>query len=60
MLEVKNIFTGENVEFKNSTELKEFLKMQNPTIMKQYKQELESKADIRIVGIGSDVKVLKK
>jgi hypothetical protein len=61
MLTLKNCFTGENVEFENSTELKEFLSFANPTALKSYKSQLETlQPDIKIVESGSALKICKR
>jgi hypothetical protein len=60
MLVVDNCFTGETLEFKNSTELKEFLKFQNPTALRKYKSILSDKLpNIKIDGMGSGIRFLK-
>lgn len=61
MLVLKHNFTGENMEFKNSTELKDFLKMQNPTILKRYIERLKHvQPDLVVEGIGTAIRIYKK
>ena len=60
MLTLKNNSTGENVEFKNSTDLVKFLKLQNPTNLKSYKAQFERlKPDLKIDGIGTAIRIVK-
>jgi hypothetical protein len=61
MLVLKHHNTSENMEFKNSTELKDFLKMQNPTILKRYKDQLKHlHPDLVVDGIGAAIRIYKK
>jgi len=61
MLEIVDIKTKEKKEFKNSSELKDFLKMQNPTFLNQYKDEIKNKyKDLVIDGIGDSIRIFKK
>lgn len=60
MLVLKHNFTGENIEFQNSTELKDFLKMQNPLMLKIYKNKLkQTHPDLVIDGIGTGIRIYK-
>ncbi len=61
MLILKDFFTRENVEFENSTGLIDFLKMQNPTVLRSYKKQFEDiKPDLKIEGIGSNIRICKR
>lgn len=44
-------------EFGNSSALKEFLKMQNPTAFKHYKSQAESLFPIKITGSGDNTHI---
>ncbi len=44
-------------EFGNSSALKEFLKMQNPTVLNYYKKQAESLFPIKITGSGNNIHI---
>lgn len=61
MLTLKNNFTGESLEFENSSTLVSFLKLQNPTYLKSYKAQFEKlKPDLKIEGIGTAIRIVKR
>lgn len=60
MLIMKDLYTGEPLEFENSSTLKEFLKMQNPTALVYYKQIAESSKPIKIYGSGESIVIKAK
>lgn len=52
--------TQKPLKFASSKELIAFLRRQNPTFLKRYKEQYHAEnPDYSIVGIGSDVKIIK-
>ena len=61
MLVLQDYFTSENLNFQNSSELKEFLQMQNPTVLKKYKEQIKkARSDLIVEGIGTGIRIHKK
>ena len=51
----------EDVAISNSTEMKEFLCVQNPTLLRGFKEQIEKeRPDIEVVGCGDGVKIVRR
>jgi len=60
MLVLKHYKTQKDLEFENSTSLIEFLKMQNPTYLKGYKNQFKVlQPMLKITGIGANIRITK-
>lgn len=59
-LVLKHYIKGKDVEFKNSTELKDFLVLQNPKMLARYKTQIKQlHPEIIIDGIGEALRIRK-
>lgn len=58
MLTVTNLKNQIEMQFENSTQLKEFLKFQNPTFLKHYINKIsELSPDLSIIGCGEEITI---
>ena len=57
---MKHFITSKTLKFKNAKELREFLRLQNPTALKHYKQELKRLNPLLVIdGLGRGLKLKK-